>query len=266
MDELAGFPILYNGIIKDSFAQGSVSGGVSTGGLIGSIEGGILLRCYAVGTVTGSSKLGGLIGYVSDGYPFQIEQSFWDITASNQTHSARGIGLNTEAMLDVNTFLIAGWDFTGETTNGLSDFWTMTLNTDTYPQLAWDVEPEAFLLFEFNEDPDWATQGQWQFGKPQGLGGTDHGRPDPNSGYTGNNVYGVNLSGDYNSTDTNPYFLTAGPFDCSQYSWKDVEYDIGSIANRQPNVYIRWGYQVLDSNAWPFSGWNIDDVSLRGIQ
>ncbi len=31
-------------------------------------------------------------------------------------------------------------------------------------------------------------------------------------------------------------------------------------------VYIRWGYQVLNNDAWAFSGWNIDDVILRGFQ
>lgn len=319
--EYLGYPILYNGIIEDSYAQGSVSGSFSTdgpngmiGGLIGYIDGGVLSRCYAAGQVSGPSPVGGLVGYVHDSFPFEIEQSFWDITACNQEHSAGGIGLNAESMQDANTFLIAGWDLTGETTNGLDDFWTMNLNTDPYPQLAWDAEPEPFLTFEFNEDPRWAAQGQWQFGMPQGLGGTDHGHPDPNSGYTGINAYGVNLSGDYLTADSNPYYLTAGPFDCSQYSsvklqfarwlnsdeadytrtfveistnetvwhtiweyddyhhafkedsWKIVEYDIGSIANRQASVYIRWGYQVLSGDAWPYSGWNIDDVILRGIQ
>ncbi len=318
--EYAGMLLLYDGIIEDSYAQSSVSGSFSTdgplgriGGLIGYIDGGVLSRCYAAGKVTGPSRAGGLVGYVGDSYPFEIEESFWDIMASNQEYSAGGIGLNTESMQDANTFLTAGWDFTGETTNGLADFWTMNLNTDAYPQLAWDVEPEPLLIFEFNEDPEWTTQGQWQFGQPQGLGGTGHGRSDPNSGYTGSNVYGVNLSGDYDTTDTNPYYLTAGPLDCSQYSWvklqfarwlnsdeadyakafvevstnetvwhtiweyddfhhaleedswKIVEYDIGSIANRQPTVYIRWGYQV-SNEAWPFSGWNIDDVVLCGLQ
>jgi hypothetical protein len=314
VEELAGMLFVYNGIIRDSYAQGSVSGSFSIGGLIGSVEGGVLSRCYAAGPVTGSGRAGGLVGFAGDSHPFEIEDSFWDIMASNQEHSAGGVGLNTEPMQDANTFLIAGWDFTGEMTNGLADLWTMNLDTYPYPQLAWDVEPEPFLIFDFNEDPKWATQGQWEFGKPQGLGGADHGHSDPNSGYTGNNVYGVNLSGDYSTADTNPYYLTAGPFDCSQHSWvklqfarwlnsdevgytkafveistnetdwhtvweydnfdhaleedswKIVEYDIGSIANRQPTVYISWGYHVFNSDAWPFSGWNIDDVVLRGFE
>jgi hypothetical protein len=284
------------------------------GGLVGYIDGGVLLRCYATGKVTGPSPAGGLVGLVSDSFPFEIEQSFWDIMVSNQRYRAGGMGLGTEPMQDANMFIAAGWDFTGETTNGVADFWTTDLDIKTYPRLTWNVEPEPFLIFEFNEDPNWSTQGQWQFGKPQGLGGADHGHPDPNSGYTGDNIYGVNLSGDYDTTDTNPYYLTAGPFDCSQYSWvklqfarwlntdeadytrsfvevstnetawhtiweyddfyyaleedhwKIVEYDIDSIANRQPTVYIRWGYRVSSNDAWSFSGWNIDDVMLRGFQ
>lgn len=313
VEELGGMPMFYNGIIENSYAQSRVSGSYMVGGLIGRIEGGMVSNCYAAGEVSGSNRVGGFVGFVGENDPFQIEQCFWDITASHQVRSAGGMGLDTESMQDVNTFLMAGWDFTGETTNGLSDFWTMDVATDTYPLLAWDVEPGAFLVCEFNENPRWITQGQWEFGKPKGLGGAEHGYPDPDAGYTGNNVYGVNLSGDYDTTDTHPYYLIAGPFDCSQYSWvklrfarwlntdeanyvktfievstneagwqriweyddfhhpleencwKVVEYDIGSIANYQPTIYIRWGYQVLN-DAWPFSGWNIDDVTLRGFQ
>ena len=313
VEELGGMPVLYNGIIKDSYAQSCVSGSYLVGGFIGRIEGGIVSNCYAAGDVTGSNGVGGFVGFVIDSDPFQIEQCFWDIIVSDRERSAGGTGLSTGLMQDVNTFLTAGWDFTGETMNGLSDFWTMDVATSTYPLLAWGVEPGAFLICEFNEDPKWVTQGQWEFGKPQGLGGTEHGYPDPHAGYTGDNVYGVNLSGDYDTTDTHPYYLTAGPFDCSSYSWvklqfarwlnsdeatyvktfvevstnetgwqriweyddfhhaleedcwKVVEYDIGSVANRQPTVYVRWGYHVLDY-AWPFSGWNIDDVTLRGFQ
>ncbi len=48
--------------------------------------------------------------------------------------------------------------------------------------------------------------------------------------------------------------------------WKIFEYDIGSIANHESTVYIRWGYHVSNNDAWSFSGWNIDDVILRGFQ
>ncbi len=79
-------------------------------------------------------------------------------------------------------------------------------------------------------DPGWSVSGgSWEFGQPTGQGG-DHGGPDPVSGYTGENVYGYNLNGDY--TNYMPeYHLTTGALDCSQgtgvqlefYRWLGVE-------------------------------------------
>jgi hypothetical protein len=85
-----------------------------------------------------------------------------------------------------------------------------------------DTEREAVLVvggasvkFEwlFDEDPSWTKQGDWAFGQPQGLGG-EHGSPDPAAGYTGDNVYGYNLAGDYpnNLSEMN---LTSTAINCS---------------------------------------------------
>ena len=81
------------------------------------------------------------------------------------------------------------------------------------------------LQYSVNMDtnPGWATQGAWAFGDPAGSGGADHGNPDPNTGYTGTNVYGYNLSGDY--TDNMPeYHLTSTAFDCSAFSATRVKF------------------------------------------
>jgi serine protease AprX len=95
-----------------------------------------------------------------------------------------------------------------------------------------------FITFEqvvlidesFDTDPGWAISGgQWAFGQPTGGGGS-YGDPDPTSGYTGDNVYGYNLNGDY--TNNMPeYNLTTPPMDCSDgvqvtlsfYRWLGVE-------------------------------------------
>ncbi|MCK4546437.1 MAG: T9SS type A sorting domain-containing protein [Candidatus Eisenbacteria sp.] len=47
-----------------------------------------------------------------------------------------------------------------------------------------------------DSDPGWSTEGDWGYGQPTGGGGS-HGPEDPTSGYTGLNVYGYNLYGDY---------------------------------------------------------------------
>jgi hypothetical protein len=172
------------------------------------------------------------------------------------------------------------------------------------------------VIFEtgLDESPNFTTQGQWQFGIPAGLGGTEHGNPDPNAGYTGNNVYGVNLQGDYSTVPDGPHYLTAGPFDCRLYrdlklqfarrlntdeadyaqatiefstdgtrwapiwehedteagleddAWQVVIYSLGAMADNRDSLYIRWGYEVKDSEAWPMSGWNIDDIVLSGVR
>lgn len=74
---------------------------------------------------------------------------------------------------------------------------------------------DASLKYEwlFNSDPGWTTEGDWAFGQPLGLGG-EHGSPDPGSGYTGENVYGYNLAGDYPNNLSEKH-LTATPVDCS---------------------------------------------------
>lgn len=51
----------------------------------------------------------------------------------------------------------------------------------------------------------------------------------------------------------------------SESAWSLQTYDIGSVADGRPAVYVRWGYQVA-SGAWAYSGWNIDDVALAGEQ
>ena len=67
------------------------------------------------------------------------------------------------------------------------------------------------LLVPAELGPGWPRQGQWAFGQPTGQGGTAHGNPDPTSGFTGLNVFGVNLNGDYSTTVGGPYYLTSGP-------------------------------------------------------
>jgi hypothetical protein len=169
--------------------------------------------------------------------------------------------------------------------------------------------PTRFYRNTLDSEPNWYTTGEWAFGQPAGAGGTEFGNPDPNRGCTGLNVYGVNLNGDYSTVVGGPFFLTAGPFDCNNYSniilrfarwlntdeaayvecmvqvkrvdfwftvwkhtaraditdanWRIEEYDISSLADGRNPVYIRWRYKILPW-AFPYSGWNVDDIELWG--
>lgn len=44
-----------------------------------------------------------------------------------------------------------------------------------------------------------------------------------------------------------------------------MDYDISAIADTHSTVYIRWGYEVIDERAYPYAGWNIDDIELCGL-
>ncbi len=105
-------------------------------------------------------------------------------------------------------------------------------------------EPEVVYRWELDTDPGWQCGGDWAFGQPAGNGGS-HGNPDPESGYTGMNVYGYNLNGDY--PDNMPEMhLTTGVIDCSSLfnvhlyfmRWLGVEspdYDHASVSVSNDN-------------------------------
>jgi hypothetical protein len=73
--------------------------------------------------------------------------------------------------------------------------------------------PDVVYEWTLDEDPGWNTEGQWAFGQPTGGGGA-YGGPDPTSGYTGSNVYGYNLSGDYPNYLSETH-LTSTAIDCT---------------------------------------------------
>ena len=94
---------------------------------------------------------------------------------------------------------------------------------------------QLMVLFQadMNVDPGWSYDGQWAWGVPTGTSG------DPDSGYTGDNVVGYNLTGDY-TNGLSQTTATTGPIDCSSASqvylsfwrWLGVEssaYDHASI-------------------------------------
>lgn len=109
---------------------------------------------------------------------------------------------------------------------------TMDNNGGSYFSfLTWELV--VYIDADMDTDPGWTYEGQWAWGVPQGNEG------DPDSGYTGDNVVGYNLAGDYtnNMSDT---FCTTNSFDCSDttqvtfsyYKWLGVEsstYDHASL-------------------------------------
>lgn len=170
--------------------------------------------------------------------------------------------------------------------------------------------PTRVYYWPLDSNPGWTVEGQWAYGDPLGQGGGTYGNPDPQNGYTGTNVYGVNLAGNYNTTAGGPYNLTSTPFDCTGMSqielryrrWLNSDYDpyvtnkvefstngttwnqlwtngsteyresqwslqshgLSPLADDKATVYLRWSYKI-GSGAWPYSGWNVDDIEVWAL-
>jgi C1A family cysteine protease len=123
-----------------------------------------------------------------------------------------------------------------------------------------DTEREVVLLvgdavsyysWDMDTDPGWDIEADWLWGIPQGQGGA-YGEPDPEAGYTGDNVYGYNLYGDYQN-NLDEKHLTTGAIDCTNlynthlrfWRWLGVEqpsYDHASvrISNDNETWFTLW--------------------------
>ncbi len=102
------------------------------------------------------------------------------------------------------------WVLADERTGG-----TMYDPDTTNPFVAFPAS-NVTTIFEddFDSDLGWTISGgQWARGTPTGGGG-QYGGPDPVGGFSGSNVYGYNLSGDYGS-GIPEYHLTTPALDCS---------------------------------------------------
>ncbi len=122
-------------------------------------------------------------------------------------------------------------------------------------------------------DPGWTTQGQWAFGQPTGGGG-EYGGPDPTGGYTGDNVYGYNLDGDYPNNLPERH-LTSTSIDCSDvggvtlkfWRWIGVEHSMYDhaylrISNNGSDWTTIWenGKEITDST-WGLHEYDISAVA-----
>ncbi|MDP6770517.1 MAG: Ig-like domain-containing protein, partial [Anaerolineales bacterium] len=147
-------------LIENSYSRANVTGSTyqGIGGLLGEHgwQGGTVTNSYSTGTVTSGSTgdydgVGGFSGTNTTTSNTSINNSFWDTESSGKSTgigsgASSGVtGKTTSEMKTLSTYTSAGWDFTGETTNGSDDYWTIDGNTnDGYPYLKWqDKAPPA---------------------------------------------------------------------------------------------------------------------------
>ncbi len=128
------------------------------------------------------------------------------------------------------------------------------------------------LSWNFDTDPGWSTEDLWAFGQPTGQGG-EYGGPDPTSGFTGTNVYGFNLNGDY-SNNLPERHLTSTAIDCSQWysvglrfrRWLGVEqplYDHASV--QASNDGSNWTTVWTNSVEITDGTWQAMELDLSGV-
>jgi len=138
------------------YSRAQVTGSRSAGGLTGCNAAGTIRNCYSTGAVTGDKDVAGLVG---GGYnPAEVTNSFWDVQTSGQNGSTGGTGKTTAQMLDQDTYLQAGWDFTDETVNGADAIWEM-VHSSSYPQLAWQGDTVSHVVTEDFESGNLSSLG-----------------------------------------------------------------------------------------------------------
>ena len=133
--------------------------------------------------------------------------------------------------------------------------------------------PTVVYEWTMNTNPGWTTQGLWAWGQPTGGGG-DHGGVDPTSGFTGSNVFGYNLSGDYENSLAETH-LTTGAIDCGDLEEVSVDFRrwLGVEQPTYDHAYFRistngstwttlWenGAEVADTS-WSLQSFDISSIA-----
>ena len=133
--------------------------------------------------------------------------------------------------------------------------------------------PQAIYSADMDLDPpDWTYDGEWAWGVPTGDGGS-RGNPDPSSGYTGSNVVGYDLSGDYGLISSIQWATTPA-IDCSNtsnvtlsfYRWLNVESPGSDHVYIQVNNGTGWvqiwenDSQITD-NSWTLQTFDISAIA-----
>jgi len=129
--------------------------------------------------------------------------------------------------------------------------------------------PQPIYTFPLDTDPGWSVQGQWAFGHP--TGGGSH-NLDPSNGYTGVNVYGYNLAGDYPNSMATTQYLTTTAINCTGVSgtqlrfrrWLGVEsssydhatIDVSTNGTTWTNIWNHSGSAISEAS------WSLQTYSL----
>jgi hypothetical protein len=170
-------------------------------------------------------------GTTSFNWSISANQSWITVTPGAGTLAA-ALATNVAVCLNSNANSLGVGNYSGTVT-----LTNLTSATSQSRSVTLTISPPAVYSFSLDTDPGWSRQGEWAFGKPNGLGGMSHGNPDPTSGATGTNVFGVNLNGDYSTTVGGPWYLTAGPLSFVGYTNVIMQFQRWLNTDYQPYGY-----------------------------
>ena len=132
---------------------------------------------------------------------------------------------------------------------------------------------EVQYAWNMDTDPGWQREGLWDWGVPQGLGGEEFGSPDPTQGYTGANVLGYNLAGNYEAF-LPEMSVTTGPLDCRNLLAVSLHYRrwLGVETSIYDHAYVRVSTDNVNwTNIWANGGqvadsaWQLVEHDLSAI-
>ncbi|MBN1297990.1 hypothetical protein JXA80_14525, partial [bacterium] len=145
---------------------------------------------------------------------------------------------------------------------------------ENYSFITW--ERVCIMMETMDSNPQWSTQGLWEWGQPTGQGG-QYGAPDPTGGYSGSTVYGYNLNGNYPNSMPETLYLTTDSIDCSEtdtvtldfWCWLGIEqitFDQACIdisGNGGTTWHHVWsnGLTVLEGGDWEYWTFDISGVA-----
>ena len=124
-----------DGEIRDVAATGDVSGGSTVGALVGKNDDSEVSGAYATGTVEGDSPVGGVVGE----HEGEVTGAYWDVETTEQSDA---VGAGNGTLTDVDGLTTDELTGLGTQANATGlDFAETWVVTETYPQLAWQVDP-----------------------------------------------------------------------------------------------------------------------------
>jgi len=123
------------------------------------------------------------------------------------------------------------------------------------------VVQSAIYWADMDTNPNWQLDEGWAWGTPTGAGSWNG---DPNSGYSGQNVIGFKLEGDYADNMTETLYATTGAINCEGYKnirlsfqrWLGVEspYDYANVqvSNDGTNWVDLWTTSIshISDSTW----------------